>query len=114
MKSLKKFLIVTILLSAVIFAQDKKVIESKFTVSGNCGMCKTRIEKTLKIDEVKYSSWNKTSKILKVMHDSTISVDSLKQRLAKVGHDTDKFKADNEVYKSLPNCCLYRDNQKTH
>ncbi|MDP2302132.1 MAG: heavy metal-associated domain-containing protein [Ignavibacteria bacterium] len=114
MKSINIFLVFTIFFSVLLFAQDAKVIESKFKVSGNCDMCKTRIEKALKIDEVKYASWNKTSKFLKVLHDTTISLDSLKHRLANVGHDTDKFKADNDLYKSLPKCCLYRDNSKTH
>ena len=43
-----------------------------------------------------------------------ITVDSLKHRAAEVGHDTDKFKADDAVYAKLPKCCLYRDNPTTH
>lgn len=115
MKNLSKlFLLTSLLLLSFTFADEPKVSESKFSVSGNCGMCKTRIEEAVKIKEVKYASWNKNSKILKVMHEETISVDSLKHRLAEVGHDTDKYKSSEKVYKSLPKCCLYRDNPKTH
>jgi Cu(I)/Ag(I) efflux system membrane fusion protein len=30
------------------------------------------------------------------------------QLIAKNGHDTEKYKAPDEVYKQLPECCLYR------
>jgi cation transport ATPase len=109
-------LILSILLIAALisFAQDSKVVNKEFKVEGNCNQCKTRIEKAVKIDEVKYAKWNKSTKILKVAFENTITVDSLQRRIAEVGHDTEKFKAMNETYSKLPNCCLYRDNSKTH
>jgi hypothetical protein len=106
---------ITLLIAFVtLIAQDSKVIETEFKVFGNCGMCKTRIEKAVKIKEVKYAKWNKDTKMLKVAFESTIDVDSLHKRVAEVGHDTEKFKAKDEVYAALPKCCLYRDNPKTH
>ena len=109
-------LILSILLIAasISFAQDSKVVNKEFKVEGNCNQCKTRIEKAVKIDEVKYAKWNKSTKILKVAFENTITVDSLQRRIAEVGHDTEKFKAMNETYSELPSCCLYRDNSKTH
>ena len=90
------------------FAGDT-VKEAEFKVSGICGMCKSRIEKTMKISEVKFSKWDKTSKMLKVAYLSDkITSDSLQQRIASVGHDTEKFKATDEAYNNLPGCCLYR------
>jgi Cu(I)/Ag(I) efflux system membrane fusion protein len=77
-------------------------------------MCKTRIEKAVKISEVKFAKWDKKSKMLNVAFESTITADSLQKRIAAVGHDTEQFKADKEVYKNLPGCCLYRDKPTTH
>ena len=95
-------------------AQDSKIIETEFKVFGNCTQCKTRIEKTVKIDEVKYAKWNKSTKMLKVAFENSITVDSLQRRIADVGHDTEKHKAKDEIYTELPECCLYRDSKNTH
>lgn len=112
-----KFFLATIILSFLSpfsFAGDK-VKEAEFKVEGICGMCKSRIEKTLKISEVKFAKWDKKSKMLKIAYLSeAISLDSIQQRLASVGHDTEKFKAADSVYANLPGCCLYRDGQETH
>lgn len=103
-----------ILAFTTVIAQDSKTIETTFKVFGNCDQCKTRIEKTVKIDEVKYAKWNKSTKMLKVVFENTITADSLQKRLAEVGHDTEKYKAKDETYSALPKCCLYRDNKNTH
>lgn len=114
---MKKSLIIFIPLIIVVsisFAQESKIIETEFKVEGNCNLCKNRIEKSLKINEVKYAKWNKSSKLLKVAFDNSVTVDSLQKRIAEVGHDTEKYKAKNETYAKLPNCCLYRGNVKAH
>ena len=96
-------------------AQEPSVVETKFPVSGVCGMCKTRIEKALTIKEVKFARWDKKSKVLTVAYLSpSISVDSLQQRLAAVGHDAGKYLAPDDVYSELPACCHYRDGAETH
>ena len=81
---------------------------------GNCEECKDRIETALDIEEVKFVKWNKNSKMLKLAYESTITLDSLKHRIASVGHDTEGFTASDSVYAKLPGCCLYRDNPSTH
>jgi hypothetical protein len=102
------------LVSAFAFSGDT-VKEAEFKVNGVCGMCKTRIEKSLKISEVKLAKWDKKSKMLKIAYLSdAISLDSLQQRIAAVGHDTEKYKAETSVYENLPGCCLYRDGEATH
>ena len=35
------------------------------------------------------------------------AVDALEKKLASVGHDTEKYKAENKVYDGLPGCCKY-------
>ncbi|MCX7874768.1 MAG: hypothetical protein N2321_01235 [Melioribacteraceae bacterium] len=109
------FFFISFFLVTILFAQENKVVESEFKVFGNCGMCKTRIENSLKIKEVKFARWDKNSKILKVAYLSDkITLDSLMHRVAIVGHDNEKYKADDAVYSKLPKCCLYRDNPQTH
>jgi hypothetical protein len=96
-------------------AQESTVQEAQFKVFGNCGMCKTRIEKAVAIKEVKYAKWNKTTKMFRVAFQTPgMTLDSLERRIAAVGYDTEKFKAPDEVYASLPACCLYRNGKSTH
>ncbi|MFA6456893.1 MAG: hypothetical protein WCW40_08735 [Bacteroidota bacterium] len=91
------------------------VKEEQIKVFGNCKQCKDRIETTLKIKEVKLAKWDKKSKMLRVAYVSDqITLDSLQQLIASVGHDTEKFKAPDSVYNALPGCCLYRDGEHTH
>lgn len=91
------------------------VKEATVKVFGNCGQCKTRIEQAMKIPEVKYSKWDKKSKMLKIAYLSEkISLDSLHLRIAEVGHDTERFTAADSVYDALPGCCLYRGGDFTH
>ena len=91
------------------------VKEAKFKAFGNCSSCKERIEGALDIKEVKSASWNKKTKMLTVKYDaSTITPDSLQQRVASVGHDTEKFKATDESYDELPGCCQYREGKHEH
>ena len=80
-------------------------------VGGSCGMCKDRIEKTAnEIDGVSSAHWDLEKQELHVNFDgSKTSVDAISKAMAKVGHDTDKYKADLDVYDALPGCCKYRD-----
>ncbi len=115
MKKLLSLVVALLFASSFSYAQESKIVEAEFKVAGNCGMCKSRIEKVMKIKEVQFAKWDKSAKILKVSYFSPdITVDSLKKRVAEVGHDTDKFKAADAVYAKLPKCCLYRNNPKTH
>ena len=97
-----------LLISSFTFA-GSTMKEGKFKVFGNCGMCKDRIEESISIKEVSSVAWNKKTKILSVKYDaSAITLDSLQQRVASVGHDTEKYKASDEAYNELQGCCLYR------
>lgn len=79
-----------------------------FHVSGNCGMCKKTIEKSLKIDGVFSSDWNKNTKEITVVYDpKIITLDEIKKRVAKSGYDTDVYKATDEDYDKLHSCCQY-------
>lgn len=77
---------------------------------GACGMCKTRIEKAAKsVEGVGSAVWNKERQLLHVHYDGAkTSLEAISKAVAKSGHDTDKDKADDKTYDSLPACCKYR------
>ena len=83
---------------------------AQFKVSGNCEMCKDRIEAAAKsVSGVTLADWSPVTKMLEVQFDgSKTSSDNLQKVVAQAGHDTEKYKAPNDVYKELPECCLYR------
>ena len=78
-------------------------------VSGNCDLCKARIEKAAKLDGVSKAEWNTKSKILAVTFDpAKTNMDLIGKKVAAAGHDNEKVKADEKSYSSLPGCCKYR------
>jgi len=81
-----------------------------FRVSGNCEMCKDRIEKAaLSVKGVSVAVWDMNTKKISVDFDKSITdQESIEKAIADVGHDTELFRADDSVYKALPACCLYR------
>ncbi len=93
-------------------AQEVKTEE--FKVYGNCGMCENRIEKAASaLDGVSKADWDKETQMLDItFDDSKVKVEDVHKAVAKAGHDTEKVKADDEVYNALPGCCLYRENKK--
>jgi copper chaperone CopZ len=112
MKLLKYLLVlVTGIFSLSVSAQSTKTDTIK--VYGNCGMCKTRIEKALKLEGVSSASWDSDTKLLIVTYNPDItSNDALQQKISSVGHDTEKYTASDVVYKKLPGCCKYERKQK--
>ncbi|MEZ5053847.1 MAG: copper chaperone [Chitinophagales bacterium] len=90
------------------FAKDV-LTKASFKVSGNCEMCKERIEKAAFVNGVKKAEWNEVSNIMSVVFaPSKISLDSIKQRIADAGYDTDSIKTTDAAYSKLPQCCQYK------
>ena len=95
------------LMFAPLFAQQKQQSDT-IAVAGECGMCKNRIQKTLKMDGITTAVWDTESKLLSVTYDpSVISNDEIQKKIAAVGHDTPKYTAPDDVYNKLPGCCKY-------
>ncbi|MDA9015412.1 heavy-metal-associated domain-containing protein [Flavobacteriaceae bacterium] len=96
-------------------AQEKTSKNTKlsFEVSGNCEMCKKRIEKAaFSVKGVKMATWDIPSNIISVIHDpKKAPVEMLQQAIATVGHDTPLVKTEDAVYDKLPMCCLYDRNK---
>jgi len=90
-----------------LLAQSVKT--EKIEVAGNCGMCKTRIEKAANsVDGVSSADWDKETKMLEVSFDAEKSdLHKVHLAVATVGHDTKMHKASDEVYDALPGCCKY-------
>lgn len=95
-------------------AQEKKVKKNKnakydIEVSGNCEMCKKRIEKAAySVKGVKSAQWHADHKdIHLVIDENKTSIDQIHQAIANVGHDTDKVRAKDEDYEKLHHCCMY-------
>lgn len=79
-------------------------------VLGECEMCKDRIEKAAKsVAGVSVANWDVKTKMLHIAYNPTkTNKDAIQKIIAKVGHDTEKYKASDRVYNELPSCCLYR------
>lgn len=83
--------------------------KTEFKVYGNCEMCKERIETGVKsLDGVVHAHWGVDSKMLKVEYtEGSTNADELKRKVAEVGHDTESYRASDEVYDALHGCCQY-------
>ena len=108
MKSLT--IIFALLFSFASFSADaqKSTLKESVTVYGNCGMCKTRIEKAAINAGATAAKWNDESKLLSVSFASSkTSLENIEKAVAAVGHDTKNFSASDEVYNELHGCCQY-------
>tara|TARA_B110000967_G_C18569809_1_gene404278 strand:- start:154 stop:492 length:339 start_codon:yes stop_codon:yes gene_type:complete len=110
MRIIKHLTLVFLLLVCLIsFAQNPKWEKANFQVSGNCDMCKTKIETAAKaIEGVKTARWNVVSKKMKVKFNPAMTnYDKIQQIVASIGYDTEKYKATDDVYNNLHHCCKY-------
>lgn len=107
MKTLRLFSFFAILMafSQFSFAQSKT---ETIPVSGNCGMCKSNIEKAAKKAGASRADWDIDTKVLTVSYNSS-STDAAKiqQSIAAVGYDTRDVKAADAAYDKLHACCKY-------
>ncbi len=101
------FLFVTVF-SLLSWTASAEEITSTFKVNGACSMCKKKIETSLRVKGVKKVNWDKASHDLTVTFASDkITLDEIHKRIAAVGYDTDKVKANDEAYAKLDECCRY-------
>ena len=85
-------------------------MSAKIKVSGNCDMCKSRIEGVANESKnVEGSEWDSETKMLAIYYKDVLpDITAIQKSLAAVGHDNDKFTAEDATYNKLPKCCLYR------
>ncbi len=89
--------------------KDAIIEHQTIKVAGKCVMCKDRIETAAKsVNGVINADWSIEKHILHLSFDSNQTTsEDVQKVIAKVGHDTEKFKAEDSVYSQLPKCCLY-------
>ena len=110
-----KNLIVILLVSFLGFssnAQDvkkNKNAKHSFEVNGNCDMCQKRIQKAaLSVAGVKSVAWNiETHQLNLIINEEKCTLLDVKKAIAKVGHDSEDYKASEAEYKTLHGCCIY-------
>ena len=108
---MKKLIILFLLISPMVMcAQTKKNKKISFEVTGNCEICKKRIEKAaLSVRGVKTASWDIQSNLISIIYQpKKIKLFEVQKTIAQVGHDTSLSKAPDSVYINLPSCCLYK------
>jgi len=89
--------------------KDHKVKKSSLIVSGNCEMCKARIETAvLAINGINQATWNISSKKLEYTNTIHITQKSVAKKIANAGHDNELLNANKEAYNNLPPCCTYK------
>ena len=111
MKTVKIIIValLAIVLTSTVYSQSVTSKTETIKVSGNCDMCKARIEKAAKIDGVSKAEWSKKDKTLTATFDpAKTNIDVIGKKVAAAGYDTEKAKADDKVYAKLPGCCQYR------
>ena len=89
--------------------QKSNVKTESFKVAGRCDICRAQIEKAVKVEGVTKAEWDDKKQLLTVTYiPSMVKIDDLQKKIAAVGHDTEKYKADDETYYKLPICCQYK------
>lgn len=80
-----------------------------FGVRGNCGMCKSTIEKAAKgVGGVTSAIWDVDQKKIAVSYDDSKTAPmAIHNAIAASGYDTEKVAGSEQAYKSLPGCCKY-------
>jgi hypothetical protein len=90
------------------FAANRTI---KFITSGNCIICKERIEYNVKkLEGLKYANWEPSNKETLIMYDEATLLNPhiIMKAIAAVGHDTEWYRAPDEVYNTLKGtCCEY-------
>ena len=84
--------------------------EATFTVLGNCGMCKDRIERAAySVRGVRSASWNQEKQQLTVSYrPERATREQIERAIAKAGHDTENFLTHDEIHANLHHCCIYK------
>lgn len=83
--------------------------EISFGVRGNCGMCKSTIEKAVKeVEGISEANWNKDKKMITISFNGSKTDEmAIHRAIAASGYDTDKMSGNEEAYQNLPSCCKY-------
>lgn len=114
MKTLSLFAVLLFSIFSINNTQAQTAKTEIIKVWGNCGMCKTTIEKAAKKAGATKANWNEDSKELKVTYAvNKTSAAKIQEAIAKSGYDTQDFTAANSAYDNLHGCCKYDRKEAT-
>lgn len=104
-------LLLMMILSAGIHAEDGKFETIKIKTSSQCDMCKERIEEALAFEKgVKTAELDIETKIVTVTYKKgKTSPEKIRKAISKVGYDADDVAADTKAYAKLDACCKKPD-----
>lgn len=106
--------VMMLLVSLVYTAQIKNAKTETVKISGNCDMCKSKIEKSGNVKNVATVNWDEASKMATLTYDSSkTNQQEILKRIANAGYDSESFYAPDDVYAKLPSCCQYKRNKTT-
>lgn len=106
--------VMMLLVSLLYTAQIKNAKTETVKISGNCDMCKSKIEKSGNVKNVATVNWDKDSKMATLTYDpSKTNQQEILKRIANAGYDSESFYAPDDVYAKLPSCCQYKRNKTT-
>ncbi len=107
MKTLNIFAALLFSFTALTATAQKNTTET-IPVSGNCGMCKKKIETAAKDAGATAADWNADKKTLTVTYISTsTNAAKIQEAVAATGYDTRDVRATDETYNKLHGCCKY-------
>jgi copper chaperone CopZ len=115
-KSISKILVAIIVLLSYTScnAQTKNQKTETAKIYGNCGMCKSTIEKAGNMKNQANVDWDKETKMATISYDSLkTSKEEILKRIALAGYDSDIFLAPIDTYSNLAGCCQYERAEKT-
>jgi len=108
MKLIQFFSILFLTMGSFQMAGAQTAVSDSIIVNGNCGMCKTAIEKSAIAAGATNAFWDRKAKVLKVeFNTDKTSNETIQKAVAATGYDTEKFTAPDDAYAKLPECCLY-------
>tara|TARA_R100000789_G_scaffold77770_1_gene73065 strand:+ start:695 stop:1093 length:399 start_codon:yes stop_codon:yes gene_type:complete len=90
-------------------SKDMAMTDLSFGVRGNCGMCKSTIEKAANnVEGVATATWDVDKKKIAVSFDESKTNEmAIHKAIAASGYDTEKAIGDLDAYDNLPGCCKY-------
>jgi copper chaperone CopZ len=110
MNSLKKIMMAALIVLSItkLGAQIKNTKTEVVKIYGNCGMCKSKIEKAGSQKNIAEVVWNKDTKMATLTYDSKkTNQEEILKKIALAGYDSDFFLAPEKAYSSLNGCCQY-------
>lgn len=113
MKKILSAMAVVLFSTTASYAQIKNAKTETVKVYGNCGMCKTTIEKAANKKKISKADWNVDSKMATITYDSRkTKLDAVLKNIALAGYDNQSFLAPDAAYNKLPGCCKYDREKK--